>query len=222
MNAYTATLTDKTTLSRERILLTAGIAVPILYYANLLVSSLFYPGYSHITQYASELGGPDATWPAIFNTTVVLLGICGIAAGFGYTFALRRLTGKTALPVLAGLLLGLFGVAMVMGGLFPMPDERHGAYGLGMAVQLAPLFLWLALRKYEGLRGLKVFLLVTFVVSLAMFAIMMGVGQMVTRANVGLFQRMYSLTSFPWIGIASYYLRREVGAALLRWPSRWA
>lgn len=212
MNAYTATMTDKTTLSRERVLLTAGIAVPVLYYGNLLVSSLFYPGYSHITQYASELGGPDATRPAIFNTAVVLLGICGIAAGFGYTSALRRLTGKAALPILTGLFIGLFGVAMVMGGLFPMPDERHGAYGLGMAVQLAPLLLWLALRKHEGLRGLKVFLLVTFAVSLVMFAIMMGVGQMVTRANVGVFQRMYSLTTFPWIGIASYYLMREVGA----------
>jgi hypothetical membrane protein len=188
----------------------AGIAVPFLYYGTMLVSSLFYPGYNHITQYASELGGPDAIRPAIFNTGIVLLGICGIAAGFGYTFALRHLTGKKVLPILTGLLLGLFGVAMVMGGLFPMPDERHGAYGLGMAVQLAPLFLWLALRKHEGLRGLKVFLLATFVVSLAMFAIMMGVGQMVTRANVGLFQRMYSLTSFPWIGIASYSLMREV------------
>jgi hypothetical membrane protein len=210
MNAYTATLTDRSSLSRERVLLTAGIAVPILYYGTLLISSLFYPGYNHITQYASELGSSAARWPAIFNTGIVLLGICGIAAGFGHTFALRRLAGKKALPILAGLFLGLFGVAMVMGGLFPMPDDRHGAYGLGMAVQLAPLFLWLALRKHPGLRGLKLFLLVTFVVSLAMFAIMMGVGQMVTRANVGLFQRMYSLTMFPWIGIASYCLRREV------------
>lgn len=191
----------------------AGIAVPFLYYGTMLVSSLFYPGYSHITQYASELGGPDAIRPAIFNTGVVLQGIVGIAAAFGFTFGLRRLTGKNVLPVLTGLLFGLFGIAMVMGGLFPMPDERHGAYGLGMAVQLAPLFLWLALRKHDGLRGLKVFLLVNFVVSLAMFAIMMGVGQMVTRANVGLFQRMYSLTTFPWIGIASYYLLREVGVS---------
>ncbi len=212
MNAYTSTMTHTSSLSRERILLMAGIAVPFLYYGTMLVSSLFFPGYNHITQYASELGGPDAIRPAIFNTGIILMGICGIAAGFGTTAVLRRLTGKKALPILAGLLLGLFGVAMVMGGLFPMPDERHGAYGLGMAVQLAPLFLWLALRKHDGLRGLKVFLLATFVVSLAMFAIMMGVGQMVTRANVGLFQRMYSLTSFPWIGIASYYLMREVGS----------
>lgn len=191
----------------------AGIAVPFLYYGTMLASSLFFPGYSHMTQYASELGGPDAIRPAIFNTGIILMGICGIAAGFGTSAALRRLTGKKVLPILTGLFIGLFGIAMVMGGLFPMPDERHGAYGLGMAVQLAPLFLWLALRKHKGLRGLKVFLLATFVVSLVMFAIMMGVGQMVTRANVGLFQRMYSLTSFPWIGIASYYLMREVGVS---------
>lgn len=212
MNTYTAVVTDKPTLSRDRVLLSAGIAVPFLYFGNILVSSLFYPGYNHIRQYASELGGPDAPWPALFNTTVIILGVASIAAGLGYTLALKRLTAKTVLPVLTGLLIALFGVGTTLAGIFPMPDERHGGYGLGMGIQLAPLLLWLSLRKREGLRGLKIYLLISFFVSLAFFAVMMGVGELVTRANVGLFQRLYSLTLFPWIGLGSYVLLREVEA----------
>ena len=59
----------------ERISLWGGVAVPFIYYGNVAISGLFYPGYSHLTQYVSELGGPDAARPEIFNvTTVVLAG----------------------------------------------------------------------------------------------------------------------------------------------------
>ena len=195
-------------MSTEKALLQAGIAVPFLYYGNMIVSSLFFPGYSHVRQYASELGGPDAPQPAIFNTLTMILGVFGIAAGVGIYLAVRRLTGRTVLAALSGLLLALFGVAMIFGGAFPMPDERHGGYGLGMAVHLAPLALAAALWKREDLRGLNLFLLAIWVAGLVFFAIMMGVGQMVTRANVGLFQRAYSLASFPWIAVACHGLKR--------------
>ena len=194
----------------ERILLLAGVAVPILYFGNLLVSPLFYPGYSHVTQYASELGGPDAPRPAIFNTGVVLTGLATIAAGLGFFLALRRLTGKVLLPALTGLAIGLAGIAFVMGGVFPMPDPRHGGFGLGLGFQVAPVLLALALWKRRNLRALNIFLIVTAVVMTAFFAIMMGVGSLVTRANVGIFQRVNALCTFPWIGIASYVLDREL------------
>lgn len=194
----------------ERTLLSAGVAASILYYGNLIVSSLFYPGYSHVTQYASELGSSSARYPMIFNTGVLLTGIAGIAAGPGFFLALRRLTGKSILAALTGLAVGLFGVAMIFGGLFPMPNPLHGGFGLGMAIHLAPLFLLLAVWKREDLRGLKTYSLLAFLLGLAFFAIMMGVGSLVTRANVGVFQRLYSLSIFPWIGIAAYVLGRRL------------
>ena len=70
-----------------------------------------------------------------------------------------------------------------------MPDPRHGGYGLGFAVHLAPLFL-----------------LANVVYMTAMLLVMMGIGGLVTRANVGAFQRMYSLGTLPWIGIAAWAL----------------
>jgi hypothetical membrane protein len=197
----------------EKSLLYAGIAVPIIYFGNLILTPLFYPGYSHVTQYASELGGPDAPRAFIFNTAIMLLGLAGLAAGAGFFLALRRLTGKTLLPVLLGLILVLFGVSMVMGGLFPMPDERHGGFGLGMGVHLGPLLLALALRKRSNLRGLQIYLLITTVLMIVFFAIMMGVGELVTRANVGIFQRVYALNLFPWIGIGAWFVKRELERA---------
>ena len=69
----------------------------------------------------------------------------------------------------------MWGVAMVMGGMFPMPDERHGAFGLGgLAAPLIPLFILLALSPVEG-RGIRYFLAVVFVASVVMLAIMFGV-----------------------------------------------
>lgn len=194
----------------EKTLLNAGIAVPLIYFGNLILTPLFYPGYDHVTQYASELGGPDAPRPYIFNTAILLLGVAGLLAAPGFFLGLRRLTGRKVLPTLLGLILLLFGVSMVMGGLFPMPDERHGGFGLGMGVHLGPLFLALALRGRENLRGLRLYLLVTTVLMIGFFSVMMGVGGLVTRANVGVFQRVYALNLFPWIGVGAWFVKREL------------
>lgn len=198
------------TKNNMRLLLMAGVAVPILYFANLLINSLLYPGYSHVTQYVSELGAPEAPYRALFNSGVILVGAAGFAAGFGFFFAARRLGGNRVLAALAGLFLSLWGIAIVMAGMFPIPDERHGAYGLGIGLQLVPLLLALALWRRRNLRGLCLFLLAVFVVTNIFFAIMMGAGELVTRANVGLWQRGNVLAGIPWIGIAAYLLLREI------------
>ena len=59
--------TDRTT---DR-LIQAAIAVPVLYFATLFVAAALYPGYSHATQYASELGSASARWPAVFNLSLI-------------------------------------------------------------------------------------------------------------------------------------------------------
>jgi glucans biosynthesis protein C len=198
-----------------RVLLLAGILVPVVYFGLLIIAPLLYPGFSYVKQYASEMGSADARYPAVFNTGVMLCGLAGILASFGFFYAIRRLGGNTLLAALTGLTLFLFGIATFMGGRFPMPDERHGAYGLGLAFQLAPLFLALALWRRRSLRGLCVFLLVVFAVMTFFIAVMMGVGGLVTRANVGLWQRGNALAGFPWLAIAAWRLRKELLLRLL-------
>lgn len=191
-------------------LLMAGIAVPILYFANLLVNSLLYPGYSHVTQYVSELGAADAPYAPLFNSVIVLLGVLGVAAGFGVYFAVRRLGGIGVLAALSGLLVSFWGIGTVLAGVFPMPDDRHGGYGLAFGYQLAPLILALAIWNVENLRGLRNFLIVIFLAMSFFIAVMFGVGGLVTRANVGLWQRGNALAGIPWLGIACYLLLRKI------------
>jgi hypothetical membrane protein len=198
------------TTEKTRILLLAGILIPVVYFGLLLLAPVIYPGFSYVTQYASEMGSAAARYPAVFNTGVMLCGVAGLVASFGFFDAVRRLGGNTLLAALTGLTLFLFGIATFMGGKFPMPDERHGGYGLGLAFQLAPLFLALALWRRRSLRGLCIFLLVVFGVMTFVILVMMGVGGLVTRANVGLWQRANALAGFPWLGVAAWRLRKEL------------
>src|SRR5215218_8841807 len=86
-----------------RILLLAGIVIPVVYFGLLIIAPLLYPGYSHVTQYASELGSADARYPAVFNTAVMLCGLAGLLASFGFFHAVRRLGGNTLLAALTRL-----------------------------------------------------------------------------------------------------------------------
>lgn len=197
-------------MQRTRRLLLLGIAVPILYFGTLFVAASTWPGYSHQTRYASELGGPEAPKPWVFNSGIAVLGIVCIGAAFGFGRALLEITGRRVPSVLAGACLGLFAVSMLMGGLFPMPNPLHGGLGLVFALPLAPLFMALALRGVEGATRLRTFLWASAAGMIVILAIMMGVGRLVTRQNVGAWQRINALAMFPWIGVAAWSLQRAL------------
>jgi hypothetical membrane protein len=182
------------------------ILAPVFYYVALIGGSLLWPGYSHVTQYASELGSSASPNPMFFNGNVILCGLAALIGGFGLTHVLTLLSGSRAWAIAAGVSISLWGVAIIVAGLYPMPDDRHGAYGLAIIGQFTPLFAWLALRKVEGLGGLKTFLLIIFVASFALFAIMMGVGGMVTRANVGIWQRINTAIGIPYLAVLGWVL----------------
>jgi len=200
-------MTDASGSRSTRLFLTAGIALPFLYFGTVIVASLFYPGYSHVTQYASELGSATARWPLIFNVGIFLSGLAAIAAGAGLFQGLAAAGLKPLVPALVGLSVALLGVSLLFGALFPMPDLRHGGFGLGMAIHFGPLLGAAALWPRRNLRLFTWSLIATFLLMATLFVVMMGVGHLVTRANVGVYQRLYALTMFPWIGFASALVR---------------
>jgi hypothetical membrane protein len=189
------------------------IAIPLLYYFALIVGAATYPGYSHATNYASELGAAEAPYPALFNVSIMLAGAAAIVSALLLPEALRALRAGRLWPALAAIALTMWGAAMVMGGAFPMPDERHGAFGLGLAGPLVPLFVLLALRRVDGSRNMRIFLAFVLVASVAMLAIMFGVGELVTRANVGIFQRLNSAASILWFAVLGAWLLARQRAA---------
>jgi len=195
-------------VSFTRRLLPLGVLVPVLYFGTMLVAASTWPGYSHVTRYASELGGPEAPLPWLFNRGIITMGVVCLLAAFGMGAGLGQAGGRRGLAAVAAVCLALFGVSMIMGGMFPMPDERHGAYGLAFALVPAPLLMALALANQPRWKGLAVFLVVSFVLMSGLLGVMMGAGGLVTRANVGLWQRANALTMFPWIGITAWQLSR--------------
>lgn len=54
----------------------------------------------------------------LFNTGILLAGLCALAAGWGFFRALRE-RRHPVLGALTGLFVAVFGAAFVMGGLFP-------------------------------------------------------------------------------------------------------
>lgn len=189
----------------KRLALFLGVLVPVLYYGALVGRGLSWPAYSHMTQYASELGSAAAPHPEYFNWPIMAAGVCAVLAGlFGFIPALRERGGGAVPSFLSGLCVAVWGVAFVMGGLFPMPNELHNAFGLALAIQLAPAFMLWALVKADAPK-LKLLLMLTFVAALVLILVMFNVGDLnlVRKANVGLWQRAYSLSVIPWIGLAA-------------------
>lgn len=204
----------------ERFTLKLGVLVPLLYLGAILGAAWFYPGYDHMTQYASELGAAESPRREIFNYAIMAGGGCAVLASIGVFLALSRLSRGVVSATLAAVTLALWGVAMVMGGLYPMPDPRHNAYGLGLAIQLTPLFVLVGLLRYSKLSWLKTLSAIVFLVSAALLAVLMGAGQManipqlmVHKADVGVWQRAYAASIIPWIALMSLGLH---GAATER------
>ena len=190
-----------------------GILVPVIYYAVLIGGGYMTPGYDHMTMYASELGMAGKPAAQIFNYGIIAAGVCAILGGIGILFGMRALGSGIVWAVLASLAVIAWGVSFVFGGLHPMPDPLHNGYMLGLAVILAPLFMFLGLAGRSEMGGLKAVLIISFLAMVALNVIMFNIGELnlVKSSNVGLWQRGYGLAMIPWIGIACLCIDQALG-----------
>ena len=60
-----------------------------------------------------------------------MTGTAAVLAAVMFPGAFRSIGAPRGWSIAAAIALGLWGVSMAVGGFFPMPDERHGAFGLG-------------------------------------------------------------------------------------------
>lgn len=187
-------------------LLLAGVIAPTIYVALAMAGPLLWPGYDLSSRMISELGMAEAPLDLLFNVGLMVAGSLTVLFSVGLFGELRRRGADLVTAGLAGLTVAVFGGSLFVGGVFPLPDERHLAWGAGFAVQAAPLLTLLALRAAAGLTGLKIFLGVVFVAVNALLAVMFGVGDLVGRDSLGLWQRAYGLAMFPWIAVTALTL----------------
>ena len=87
----------------KRFLLWFGVLSPAAYYAALIGAATTWPGYSHVTQYASELGSAAAPHPEYFNWPIMAAGVLAILASLGFFSALRDRGANTIAAFLTAL-----------------------------------------------------------------------------------------------------------------------
>ena len=199
-------------LQAARGLLLVGVAAPILALVAVLIAAVSYAGFDHARQYLSELGGETAAHPWIFNFGVLTAGVMTGVAGIGFGLAVVILTRSPVSAVLVGLLFVLAGIGLVMSSLYPWPDPRHMAINLGLGIQLAPVFLLVALRQSLELTRLKRFLLGVFVLMAVLTVLTKHLvfPGTVNDFNVGYWERAFAIVLVGWVGVAAHLMRRAL------------
>jgi hypothetical membrane protein len=197
---------------RRRALLAIGMLAPVVALGACLAGALAFPGFNHATQYISELGGPAAPRPELFNWGVLAAGIGAWAAGLGFALAILALGGSRAAAALTTLCFVIAGTGLIIAGLYHWPDPRHRAVNLGLGIQLAPLFLIWGLAKVEGLAGLRRFLVAVFV-AMAVLTVLtkhLLFAGLVNDANVGWWERAFAIVLVGWTAVAALILERRL------------
>ena len=197
---------------RRRILLAIGMIAPVIAFCAVGLAALLYPGFNNATQYISDLGGPNAPHPALFNIAILITGLGAFAAGFGFGLSIVALGGSRIAAGLTALSFALAGVGMVVASYYPWPDPRHLAILLALGIQAAPIFLVLGLLRVEGLSGLRRFLGAVLVVMTALTLVTrhLVLPQVVDSANVGWWERGFALVLIGWTGVAAWVLERRL------------
>jgi len=198
----------------DRILLAAlwlGVAVPFLYYGIQVAAAPFFPGFSVVGNTASELGSNLSQHPSLFNSGIFVQGAVTIIVAVGFLVALLRIGTHPVLAWITASAVALAGVGTLWAGIFPMPDPKHSGHPVFLiGTLLVPVALTVVLWKRSRSWLLKGYFIATLLLLLAMVPIMSGASGLDTHAYRGLTQRVFALTIFPPIGVASFVLVRRL------------
>jgi len=175
------------------------------YFVELILSYL-EPGYSFSTNFISELGSPGATNALIFNTTVTLLGLSVLAAGY---LLYRASASETIFPNrLFAILVMLLGICFIGGALGPMhaypdylPLPFHTIFGdIAQAVMITAILVSVKITKPPLSYVLLILAVISFVTQIITLSAMdLGLG-------VGGNQRLYFIVWTTWMFVISTHL----------------
>lgn len=183
-----------------------GIVAPILWASAIVVCGSLRPGYSHLTQYISELGERGSSTELLMRYGGFLptgLMHVAFAAFLGVAF-------KGSRPAaFAAVLLAINGLARVCAGMFPC---ETGCAGAGMISQrlhnlsatigffalIGAALIWgVVFRRYQSLRALSAYSIGSAILGLVFLVLMSRSEQ--TRAGTGLYESLASGVLSLWI-----------------------
>ena len=211
----------------NRVLLGSGLLIPIWLLLGVSLTSLGYPGYSHLDQAMSQLGAtgaPTHAYSAWVNNFPLGLLFVLFALGVARRFAGSRLALFSAALIL------LHGLASFVTGLFAcdegcVPAQPsvsqliHNAAGLVMFLSLtlaSALWCWLGKRLLcsSVFAGFSALCLVLAIATVAMMGKAMADGH-----GFGLYQRLNYGVSVVWVAALAWAALRgnqTQSAALLQ------
>jgi hypothetical membrane protein len=183
-----------------------GVLGPIIFSAVVIVAALMRPDYSHVEQFISELGATGTENAAFMNFAGFALGGLLIAS---LGVALYATLPRRRVPLIASVLVGLFGLGVAASGVISC--DIGCPQGTGTTANLihntiAPIaFLCLIVASFllgihwwrdSGLRSLALYSIGTGVMALVFLALL--ISSLDAREITGLWQRLLLMTLFSW------------------------
>ncbi len=194
-----------------------GMLIPISYISLLIIMGVLVPGYNHMTQMLSTLGGIGGFRGDIFNIGVGTMGVLIIFFAIELTRAVNQRKARLKgvfLFILGGL--GLIGAAIMncnQGCTIDLSQDPiralHGIFALIASISLtfAPLPFYSRFKQDPQWEKLAAFTLTTVIlstISTIMFYIMFVTN--ILPNIIGLMQRLGFLFVLIWIGVSSIVL----------------
>jgi len=204
---------------RARVLALGGIVGPLLFAAVAVVCGALRPGYSHVTQFVSELGETGGSHSALMNLLgFVPAGLLFVAFGV----ALGHVAPRTASSVVAALLIVVYGLGVTGAGVYSCDpgcptDNLSRAAALHLALSMtafvagiAGMALWAyCFRARRGWRPLWRFSAVSSALALALLVVFLA--SQPTRSLTGVWQRLFVATLDLWCAIVGWRALRVLG-----------
>jgi len=212
----------------NRLLVTGGVIGPVLFIVVFLIEGATRPGYNAWRDYVSSLSLSGQGWEQIANFIA-----CGLLI-FGFSFALRRALGPGKGATSGSVLLGLFGLGLVVAGVFVTdpnlgypPGARMGGPQTlhGMIHGLAGLFdftmpavaAFVLARRFAGdpaWRGWTTFSIATGVLMPVLFVAFTTTSVLDEtgawpNAPTGLLQRIAIVIGWSWIALMALHILRS-------------
>ena len=194
----------------------AGIGGPAIFIVMVIAIAAREDGYSHVWQAISELGGVEATYPAIQNMNFLLMGLSMLMLSWALY---QRFGDSPTGPVLVA----LFGLAGgIAQGLLPCDVGCRGATPVGLLHNVIGLIGFVAVitsmlvfaRRWqldETWRPHARFTRLVGVLAVAAFVSFIVVAAVLPNGPRGLVQRLFVGALLVWLMVTSWRLRSMPG-----------